>query len=93
MRTLLNIYLSLLIVIFIAGCNSGTGQSMESPPSIVLNILDDAGFADFQPFTETRYSTPIVQTLAEEGRRFNNFYFNKYQNFTSKAFIKLESIQ
>ena len=42
--------------------------------NIVLIFLDDAGFADFQPFAETRYPTPNVQTLAEEGRRFMNFY-------------------
>ena len=43
-------------------------------PNIVLIFLDDAGWADFQPFSETRYPTPNVKKLAEEGRVFMNFY-------------------
>ena len=61
----------------IQGCNTGSGslvESAESQPNIVLIFLDDAGFADFQPFAETRYPTPNVARLAEEGRSFYNFY-------------------
>jgi arylsulfatase A len=46
----------------------------DSRPNIVLIFLDDAGFADFQPFAETRYPTPNVARLADEGRSFYNFY-------------------
>jgi arylsulfatase A len=46
----------------------------DTQPNIVLIFLDDAGFADFQPFAETRYPTPNVVRLAEEGRSFFNFY-------------------
>lgn len=45
-----------------------------SQPNIVLIFLDDAGWSDFQPFSETRYPTPNVKKLAEEGRLFTNFY-------------------
>lgn len=65
-------------LILIAGCNPSpdqpTQETESAPPNIVLIFLDDAGFADFNPFVETRYPTPNVQTLAEEGRRFMNFY-------------------
>ena len=67
-----------IIITLIAGCGESSDQSSEvsseSPPNIVLIFLDDAGYADFTPFAETRYRTPNVQTLAEEGRTFMNFY-------------------
>lgn len=43
-------------------------------PNIVIIFLDDAGWGDFQPFSETRYPTPNVKRLAEEGRSYMNFY-------------------
>lgn len=72
-------YLSLLFLVtgsILYGCadiQSESGNVGESP-NIVLIFLDDAGFADFQPFAETRYPTPNVARLAEEGRSFYNFY-------------------
>ena len=64
--------------IFITGCTQSSNQAAQErerdQPNIVLIFLDDAGFADFKPFAETRYPTPNVQTLAEEGRTFMNFY-------------------
>ncbi len=46
----------------------------EPPPNVVIIFLDDAGWADFQPFGATAYPTPNVDRLAREGTRFNNFY-------------------
>ena len=46
----------------------------QSKPNIVLIFLDDAGFADFEPFTPTPYPTPNVSRLADEGKVFYNFY-------------------
>ncbi|MCC5941059.1 MAG: sulfatase-like hydrolase/transferase [Balneolaceae bacterium] len=74
MKTQLYLFLILIITLLIAGCNSGSDQSIDSPPNIVIIFLDDAGFDDFQPFAETRYPTPNVLRLTEEGRRFQNFY-------------------
>lgn len=60
------------------GCSASSDRTTSglenSQPNIVIIFLDDAGFADFKPFAETRYPTPNVQTLAEEGRTFMNFY-------------------
>jgi len=63
-------------LLYITGCSAQEtdNNSETNKPNIVLIFLDDAGFADFQPFAETLYPTPNVQTLAEEGRRFMNFY-------------------
>jgi arylsulfatase A len=56
-----------------AACSNMSPEN-EAKPNIVLIFLDDAGWADFQPFAETRYPTPNVRQLAEEGRLYNNFY-------------------
>jgi arylsulfatase A len=55
------------------GCSQAESEK-KAAPNIVIIFLDDAGWADFQPFSETRYPTPNVRQLAEEGKRFHNFY-------------------
>lgn len=49
-------------------------SSGQASPNIVLVFLDDAGWADFEPFAPTPYPTPNISRLADEGRIFNNFY-------------------
>jgi len=83
------IYLSGMFLLLLNGCVSDKNQesdgSIDTPPNIVLIFLDDAGFADFQPFAETRYSTPNVDKLAEEGRSFYNFYVSQAICSASRA--------
>jgi len=57
----------------LAACTQGDPRG-QTDPNIVIIFLDDAGWADFQPFTETRYPTPNVRQLAEGGKTFYNFY-------------------
>ncbi len=49
-------------------------RNTAQPPNVVIVFLDDSGWADFSPFAPTRYPTPHVQRLADEGCRFDNFY-------------------
>ncbi len=56
-----------------ASCTQADTEK-EERPNIVIIFLDDAGWADFQPFAETRYPTPNTRQLAEEGKVFQNFY-------------------
>ncbi|MFP4367805.1 MAG: sulfatase [Bacteroidales bacterium] len=59
----------------LAACSTVDQEDQtQTDPNIVLIFLDDAGWADFQPFTETRYPTPNVRQLTEEGKTFYNFY-------------------
>ncbi len=44
------------------------------PPNIVLFFIDDMGYADIGPFGATRYTTPRLDQMAREGRRFTHFY-------------------
>jgi arylsulfatase A-like enzyme len=46
----------------------------DQPPNIVVIFLDDSGWSDFEPFGSPSYTTPNVEKLAKEGRRFDNFY-------------------
>ena len=81
--TLNTVYWSFILclmssIVVIQSCNSEEDRISVDPaglqPNIVLIFLDDAAFADFQPFAETRYPTPNVSRLAEEGRSFYGFY-------------------
>lgn len=67
---------TVIFLLLMAGCRSFASETTNqvAQPNVVLIFLDDAGFADFQPFAETRYPTPNVRKLAEEGRSFYNFY-------------------
>ncbi|MEX0647233.1 MAG: sulfatase [Balneolaceae bacterium] len=77
MRNYVWAFLLILSACAVTAYSSVSHQSsvpQAEKPNIVLIFLDDAGFADFQPFSEMLYPTPNVQTLAEEGRQFMNFY-------------------
>ena len=67
-----------------ASCNQ-PGADVESKPNIVIIFLDDAGWADFQPFAHTRYPTPNVRQLAEDGKMFLNFYVPQAVSSASRA--------
>ena len=49
-------------------------RPVQTPPNFVIILLDDSGWGDFRPFSETSYRTPNIERLARQGRRFNNFY-------------------
>jgi arylsulfatase A len=62
-----------------AGALTALGASVfaddaEPPPNIVLIMLDDSGWSDFETFGTPPYKTPNVHRLADEGCRFENFY-------------------
>lgn len=54
-------------------CESRAPKTLP-PPNIVIIFLDDAGWADFEPFTENTYPTPNVRQLAKEGCVYHQFY-------------------
>ena len=64
--------IGLAFVLAAFACNQTTEEDQK--PNVVMVFIDDAGFADFRPFGETRYPTPNVSELAEEGRSYYNFY-------------------
>ncbi|MCC6493582.1 MAG: sulfatase [Pirellulales bacterium] len=43
-------------------------------PNIVIVFCDDMGYADIGPFGATAYSTPNLDRMAAEGRKFTDFH-------------------
>ncbi|NQU23524.1 MAG: sulfatase-like hydrolase/transferase, partial [Candidatus Nealsonbacteria bacterium] len=66
--------LCMLVVLAIAMACAGPLRSADRAPNVVIVFLDDSGWADFRPFSDTKYETPHVEQLAKEGCRFDNFY-------------------
>jgi arylsulfatase len=49
----------------------------DSPPNVVIIFMDDMGYADVSCFGAEGYTTPNIDRLAEEGRKFTNFHVNQ----------------
>jgi arylsulfatase A-like enzyme len=47
---------------------------VRDKPNIVIVFLDDSGWADFRPFSNTPYPTPNVRRLARDGCCYHQFY-------------------
>jgi len=60
--------------LLMSGCETTTRVNKEEQPNVVIIFLDDAGWADFDPFWKNYYKTENVNALAREGRVFQNFY-------------------
>lgn len=68
-------YLGILpIALASAGCNTAIEPSTPVTPNIVIIFLDDAGWSDFEPFSQNLYPTPNTRQLAAEGTQYHNFY-------------------
>ncbi|MBN1294348.1 MAG: sulfatase [Candidatus Latescibacteria bacterium] len=66
--------------------NETTNKSQQSKqPNFVIIFLDDSGWSDFTPFSNTEYPTPNVNRLASEGCCFHNFYVTQAVCSASRA--------
>jgi len=75
--------LFLVLLCTLVTCNQTTHEKQR--PNVVMVFIDDAGFADFNPFGEPRYPTPNVSNLADEGCSFYNFYVPQAKCSASRA--------
>jgi arylsulfatase A-like enzyme len=46
---------------------------LQRPPNVVIFLIDDLGYADIGPFGCRRYSTPNLDRMARQGRKFTDF--------------------
>ncbi len=46
----------------------------DRPPNIIYILADDAGYGDFSCYGQTRFTTPYIDRLADEGMRFTQHY-------------------
>ena len=49
-------------------------QAVAAPPNVVIFLIDDMGYADIGPFGCTKYPTPNLDRLAEQGEVFTDFH-------------------
>src|SRR5699024_7500026 len=72
-------------ILCLTSCQQQERDQQSQKPNVVLIFLDDAAFDDFSPFGNPRYPTPNVETLAEEGKSFYNFYVPQAVCSSSRA--------
>lgn len=51
-----------------------TTRAADRPPNVVVIFTDDQGYGDLGCFGATGFTTPNLDQLAREGRRFTNFH-------------------
>ena len=51
----------------------GFASAADRPPNVVVVFMDDMGYADIHPFGDTKYPTPNLDRMADEGRKFTDF--------------------
>lgn len=75
MSQLLKFILIAILLVNIAGC-SQTKTNESEKPNIILIVVDDLGYADFEPFEnhDSQISTPNMTRLADAGTIFTQAY-------------------
>src|SRR5712671_5074822 len=67
----MNVICRCLVLFLLLGVSAAAA---ERPPNIVIIFTDDQGYADVGCFGATGFTTPNLDRLAKEGRRFTNFH-------------------
>jgi arylsulfatase A-like enzyme len=68
-----------------AAGTAGAAPARERTPNVVVIFMDDMGYADIGPFGAKAYATPNLDRLAQEGRRFTDFYVTQAVCSASRA--------
>ena len=61
----------LILTTLVAGC---LDDAPETPPNVVVILIDDLGWIDTGVYGSAFYETPNIDRLATEGMRFTQFY-------------------
>lgn len=64
----------LIILAATLWASPGELRAAQGPPNFVVIFIDDLGFSDVSPFGGDRHDTPHLERMANEGRKFTNFY-------------------
>lgn len=66
--------IGLFFLLFSSNTSVFAGEQDENrPPNVIVIFIDDLGYADIGPFGAENYSTPSLDQMAREGRRFTDF--------------------
>ena len=79
MKNLHHLFLSLLALVATASIHA------NKTPNVVVIFIDDMGYADIGPFGAKAYPTPNLDRMAEEGRKFTDFYVTQAVCSASRA--------
>ncbi len=71
-----NQWLIILCGLCMALMAPGMAFSQASPPNVLLIVVDDLGYGDLTPFGASDMHTPTLDSLADSGMRFTQFYAN-----------------
>ena len=75
-----------MILITLIGFLSFSLQAKPSSnPNIVVIFMDDMAYADIGPFGAKGYETPSLNRMAQEGRKFTDFYVTQAVCSASRA--------
>ena len=82
------LWIGIVLMLFLFGCQTEKKEKTPNPeqnPNIVLIFIDDMGYADVGCFGATKYQTPNIDRLADEGMLFSNFYASQAVCSASRA--------
>ncbi|MDA1069462.1 MAG: sulfatase [Verrucomicrobia bacterium] len=68
-----SLHVSLLSLLCVLCLSPKLTSAATQNPNIILIFVDDLGYADIGPFG-SKYPTPNLERMAQDGRRFTNFY-------------------
>ncbi len=75
----------LLVALLFAALSAAVASAAERSPNFVVIYIDDMGYGDIGPFGAEGYQTPNLDRMAEEGRRFTDFYVTQAVCSASRA--------
>lgn len=55
-------------------CSAGLLQAADTPPNLIVLLIDDMGWTDLGCYGSKYYETPHIDQLAKEGMRFTQAY-------------------
>ena len=68
------IYIGLAVVLGLIYSNTTLAESSKSRPNIIFIMADDLGYGDLSCYGQSNFTTPHIDSLANEGMRFTQFY-------------------
>ena len=75
-----------LIPSILVSCTGGSQKKLDvDKPNVIFVLVDDMGYGDLSCFGQKAFSTPVLDNMALEGIRFNNFYCGSTVSAPSRA--------
>lgn len=73
------------LLLTVASCTHKTGALEEDLPNFIIIFTDDMGYGDIGAYGHPTIHTPHLDKMAEEGKKFTNFYVSSPVSTPSRA--------